>query len=71
MGHGNIKDKDSRGGVEEEEKEIFPIPESNAVVDPGTVMIHVQYALLADRTVVTSLWFEYITHETVPPPLQL
>jgi len=39
--------------VEQEEDEMFLSVEANAVVDPGTVVVHAADASLADRTVVT------------------
>jgi hypothetical protein len=47
--------------IEDEEEEILSVKESYTIVDPGTVMIHIQYALAAFRTVVASFWFEVMT----------
>ena len=40
--------------VEKEEHEELSIAETDAVGDPGTVVVHVQYAALAGGAVVTS-----------------
>jgi hypothetical protein len=57
--------------VEQEQQEVLPIPEADAVVDPGAVVVHVEHATIAGRTVVAPLWFENIAHQTVPSSLVL
>ena len=37
-----------------EEKEVAVIVEANAVVEPGTVVVHFEHAPAADRTVVSA-----------------
>lgn len=34
-------------------------------------MVHVEHAAVADAAVVTTLWFEYMTHEAIPLALGL
>ena len=44
---------------------MLSIPKSYAIIDPGTVMIHVKDASIAGRTVMTSFWLEYIAHQAI------
>ena len=32
--------------IDEQQQEVLPIVEANAVVDPGAVVVHVEYAFL-------------------------
>lgn len=50
---------------------MFAVPEADAVVDPGTVVVHIEHAAVAGRAVVTPFGLEHIAHKTVPPPLVL
>jgi len=45
------------GGVEEEEDKVLVILEANTVVHPRTVMIHLEDAFTADRTMMSSQRF--------------
>lgn len=58
--------KNGHVDVEQEQQEVLPVPEADAVVYPGTVVVHVEHAPVAGRTVVAPLWFENIAHQTVP-----
>ena len=51
--------------IDEEEDEKFAVPKANAIVDPGAVVIHVQYASIARRAVMASLWLENVAHKAV------
>lgn len=44
--------------IEEKENEVLPIVKPYAVVDPRTVMVHVQHALSALRAMMRPFWFE-------------
>lgn len=48
--------------VDEQQQKVLAVPETNAVVDPGAVVVHVQHAPIASRAVVASLWFEDVAH---------
>jgi hypothetical protein len=52
----------SCAGVEQEKHEVLPIPKTDAVVDPGTVVVHVEDTPIALRTVVAALWLKNIAH---------
>lgn len=45
---------ESQYDIEKEEHEKFTVAESHAICDPGTVVVHIQYASLTSRAVVTS-----------------
>ena len=57
--------------VDEEKEEVFSIPETDAIVDPGAMMIHVKYTSVASRTVMASFRLEHIAHEAVTTTLVL
>ncbi len=44
--------------VDEKEDEVLAVPESNAVVDPGAVVVHVDHTAVADRAVMAALRLE-------------
>ena len=48
----------AKENIDEEKKEVLLIVEPNAVVDPGTVMVHLGDASLTDRAMV-ALWRLY------------
>ena len=49
---------------------MLSVPEANAVVDPGTVVVHNKHASIAGGTMVASLWFEHIAHQTISTSLR-
>ena len=51
--------------VEQEQEEVLAVPEPHTVIDPGTVMIHVEYTTIAGRAVVTAIGLEHVAHQTV------
>lgn len=51
--------------VYKQKKEIFAVPKTNTVIDPGAMVIHVQNTPIANRAMMASLWFENVAHETV------
>ena len=57
--------------IYQKEQEVFAIPEANAIVDPRTMVVHVQNTPIACRTVVASFGFEDVAHEAIPPTLVL
>jgi hypothetical protein len=60
------------GGQEDINKkkhEIFAVPEANAVVNPGAVMVHVENATIAGRAVMASLRLEHVAHQAVASAL--
>lgn len=52
--------------VEKKEQEVLPVPEAHTIVDPRTVMVHIKHASVTCGTVMASLRFENIAHQTVP-----
>lgn len=65
-------DGDEVGGdedVDEQEEEELAIPEADAIIYPGTVVVHVEYAPAAGGAVVTPLWLEDVAHQTVATSL--
>ena len=65
-----IRHKDCRDihydeNVHQQEQEVLAIPKAYTVVDPGAVMIHVEYASVARRAMMASLRLEHIAHKTV------
>jgi len=62
-----------QGGIhiQQQLNEEFSIVETNTVVDPRAVMVHVENASIADTAVMRSIWFPYIAHFTITPPLRL
>ena len=52
--------------VGEQKHEVFAIPEANAVVHPRAVVVHVDHAAVAHRTVVAALRLEQVAHQTIP-----
>ena len=66
--HANSKSKDDQGhavdareeGVEDEEQKILVIANSDAVVDPRAVVIHLHNAALTDTGISIESWTETI-----------
>ena len=46
--------------MEKHTEEEFVVVESDAIGYPWTVMVHLEYAPIALRTVVASVWFRFI-----------
>ena len=57
--------------VNEEQDEKFAVPKPNAIVDPGTVMVHVEDAAVAGGAVMAPLRLEDVAHEAVASSLVL
>ena len=57
--------------VDQEQDEKFAIPKSNAVIDPGAVMVHVEYAPIAAGAMMTTFRLKYVAHEAVSAALIL
>jgi len=53
-------------GVEDEEEKVFVVSDSDAVVDPGAVVVHFDYAPFADAAVMCPIRFEGVTTATQP-----
>jgi hypothetical protein len=51
--------------IEQEEQEEFPIIESDAVVQPRTMMIHIKHTSVAGGTMMGSLRLEDMANQTV------
>jgi hypothetical protein len=66
--HSAVSDKQH---IAEEQDEILPVPEANAIIDPGAVMIHVKHTSIACGAVMASLGLEDVAHEAVSSPLVL
>lgn len=52
--------------VEDEEQKVFVISDSDAVVDPGAVVVHFDYAPFADTAVMRPIRFKGVTTTTQP-----
>ena len=71
VGHGdNYKVRDDED-VNEEQYEKLAVPESNTVINPRTVMVHVEHTSVARRAMMASLWLENVTHQTITTTLIL
>lgn len=55
--------------VNEKKEELLAIPEADTVVNPRTVMVHIEHASVARRAVVATLWLEHVAHEAVATAL--
>ena len=51
--------------VYKQKKEVFAVPKANTVINPRTMVIHVENTTITNRAMMASLWFENVTHETV------
>lgn len=52
--------------IDEEQKEIFVIPETHAVVDPRAVVVHLEDACTAHSAMVTTIWLVLCTPLAMP-----
>lgn len=52
--------------VKYKEKEWFSVPKAYAVVDPGTMMVHVKHTSLAGRAMMSSFRLKQVAHEAIP-----
>ena len=64
-GHAHSHDVGYYKHVNEEENEEFAIPEADAVVDPGTVVVHVEHTPIARLAMMAPLRLENVAHQTV------
>ena len=55
--------------VNKEKQEILAVPKSNAIVDPRTVVVHVEDTSVADGAVMTAFGFEDVAHKAVSASL--
>jgi len=55
--------------VEQKEQEEFSVVESDAIIQPGAVVIHIKHASVASWAVVTSLRLENVANQTVSSSL--
>ena len=69
VGHGDYYKVRDDEDVNEEQYEKLAVPESNTVVNPWTVMVHVQHTSVARRAMMASLWLENVTHQAVSSSL--
>ena len=51
--------------IDEEEQEILAIPKADTIIDPRTVMVHVKYASITSRAMMTTFRLEHITHKAI------
>ena len=51
--------------IDEKKNEVLAVPETNTVIYPRTVVIHVDDTPIADGAVMTSLRLKQIAHQTV------
>eukprot|EP00354_Favella_ehrenbergii_P001721 CAMPEP_0170461760 /NCGR_PEP_ID=MMETSP0123-20130129/7537_1 /TAXON_ID=182087 /ORGANISM="Favella ehrenbergii, Strain Fehren 1" /LENGTH=172 /DNA_ID=CAMNT_0010726845 /DNA_START=755 /DNA_END=1273 /DNA_ORIENTATION=- len=70
-GHGNGNEVSHDKHVDQEEDEELAVPEADAVVNPGAVMVHVENAAIARAAVMAPLRLEDVTHEAVAASLVL
>lgn len=70
-GHCDDDEVGDNKDVDEKENEEFAVPESDAVVDPGAVMVHVEDAAVARRAVMAPFWLKDVAHEAVASALVL
>ena len=64
-GHSDGNEVGDDQHVDEKEDEEFAIPETDAVVDPRAVVIHVEDTPVAATAVMAPLWLENIAHEAI------
>lgn len=57
--------------VKKKEKEVLPVPKTDAIVDPRTVVVHIEHAPVASGAVVAPFRFENVAHQTIPAPFIL
>ena len=55
--------------VDQQQDKEFSIPEANTVVDPRTMMVHVEHTTATARAMVTPLRLEDVAHQTVSSSL--
>jgi len=67
---GNVEVRNYEHVYQQQDEELT-VPKADAVVDPWTVVVHVQHATVACRAVMAPLWFEDIAHQAIPPSLVL
>lgn len=48
--------------VEQHLEKEFPVVEAYTVIDPGAVVVHVQYASITSRAMMTSFWLKDVAH---------
>lgn len=64
--------RDGYQEIGDKEYKVLPIVEAYTIVDPGAMVVHVEYALVAFRAVVWSLRFEIVANQAVfPLPLDI
>ena len=57
--------EDSEEGISKHLHEVLAVHKTNTVVDPGTMMVHIEYTSVTLGTVMGSFWFEYTANQTV------
>ena len=55
--------------IDQQQDKELAIPEANTVVDPRTMMVHVEHATATTRAMVTPLRLEDVAHQTVSSSL--
>jgi len=45
-----------QGSIENHQEEVLVVPKTNAIVNPGTMVVHFQDAHLAVATMVATVW---------------
>ncbi len=58
-------EQDIDGQVKQEQNEELPVVKPDTVVDPGTVMIHIQNTLSTSRAMMCALGLEVVADEAV------
>ena len=71
LGHDRGDNKAATHGIEKKIEEIFVIVQSNAITNPGTMVIHAADAAATDRAVVRPRWPNCLTFLTVAPNYQI
>ena len=55
--------------IHEEQEEEFAIPEADTVINPRTMMVHIENTSIAGGTVMAAFWLKDIAHQAVSTSL--
>jgi len=51
--------------INQQEEEVLAVPKPNTIIDPGTVVVHIEHAAIANGAVVAALRLKDVAHEAV------
>ncbi len=60
---GSFKFKDQ--SIKQQKNKVFSIVETNTIIQPRTMMIHIQDTSVTSRTMMTSFWLENVANQTI------